>query len=82
MKFISPPSKGTSLIFKCKVGITVIWLLLGAVLGYLFLVIAFCLPTNRMRSHLELSLIHISNTVRKMILMASATVQFSMYQMS
>lgn len=53
MKFISPPSKGTSLTFKCKVGITVIWLLLGAVLGYLFLVIAFCLPTNRMRSHLE-----------------------------
>lgn len=53
MKFISPPSKGTSLAFKCKVGITVIWLLLGAVLGYLFLVIAFCLPTNRMRSHLE-----------------------------
>ena len=52
MKFISPPSKGTSLTFKCKVGITVIWLLLGAVLGYLFLVIAFCLPTNRMRSHL------------------------------
>ena len=46
MKFISPPSKGTSLTFKCKVGITVIWLLLGAVLGYLFLVIAFCLPTN------------------------------------
>ena len=53
MKFISPPSKGTSLTFKCKVGTTVIWLLLGAVLGYLFLVIAFCLPTNRMRSHLE-----------------------------
>lgn len=53
MKFISPSSKGTSLTFKCKVGITVIWLLLGAVLGYLFLVIAFCLPTNRMRSHLE-----------------------------
>ena len=37
MKFISPPSKGASLTFKCKVGITVIWLLLGAVLGYLFL---------------------------------------------
>ena len=54
MKFISPSSKGTlHLHFKCKVGITVIWLLLGAVLGYLFLVIAFCLPTNRMRSHLE-----------------------------
>ena len=41
MKFISPPSKGTSLTFKCKVGTTVIWLLLGAVLGYLFLVISF-----------------------------------------
>ena len=56
MKFISPPSKGTSLTFKCKVGITVIWLLLGAVLGYLFLVIAFCLPTNRTVSYTHLTL--------------------------
>lgn len=50
MKFISPPSKGTSLTFKCKVGITVIWLLLGAAFGGCFrlFVLSYCvLPAHQ-----------------------------------
>lgn len=45
MKFISPPSKGTSLTFKCKVGITVIWLLLGGC--FRLFVLSYCvLPAH------------------------------------
>ena len=53
MKFISTPIQRDFTYIQVQSRYHCYLAAFGAVLGYLFLVIAFCLPTNRMRSHLE-----------------------------